>query len=66
MQVRGRGEGPVATEEALDGAIVGDTHPMAPRALLFSVPLSTRHLGVLVQACGLAPPPRRTGRGPES
>ena len=29
-RVLGRGEGPVAPKKALDGAAVGDTHPMAP------------------------------------
>ena len=38
MQVRGRGEGPVALGEAPDGAVVGDTHPMASGALLLAVP----------------------------
>ena len=37
-RVPGRGEGPVAPEEALDGAAVGDTHPMAPGALCLVVP----------------------------
>ena len=38
MRFRGRGEGPVAPGEALDGAVVGDTHPMAPEALLLAIP----------------------------
>ena len=38
IQVRGRGEGPICPGEALDGAVVGDTHPMASRVLLLAVP----------------------------
>ena len=38
IQVRGRGEGPIALGEVPDGAVVGDTHPMASGALLLAVP----------------------------
>ena len=38
VRVPGRGEGPVAPEEAPDGAAVGDAHPMAPGAFYFVVP----------------------------
>ena len=37
VRVPGRGEGPVAPQEAPDGAAVGDTHAMAPGALGFVV-----------------------------
>ena len=37
-RVPGRGEGPNAPQEAPDGAIVGDTHPMAPGAPGLGVP----------------------------
>ena len=56
MQVRGCGEGPVALGEALDGAVVGDTHPMAPGALLAVPPLHQEH-----PALGGAGPSLRDG-----
>ena len=64
----GRGEGPVAPGEAPDGAVVGDTHPMACRALLHVVPpLDQEHLVLGGAGPSLrGAPPRRTGRGPRS
>ena len=56
-QVPGRGEGPVAPEEAPDGAAVGDTRPMAPGALCLVVPpLDQEH-----PALGSASPGLRGG-----
>ena len=44
VRVLGRGEGPVALEEAADGTTVGNTHPMAPGALcLVMPPLQQEH-----------------------
>ena len=38
MLVRGHGEGPVAPEEAQEGAVMGDTHPVAPGSFCHIVP----------------------------
>ena len=59
-RVLGCGEGPVAPDEAPDGAAVGDTHPMAPAALcLVVLTLDQEHPALRSAGPGL----RRGGSG---